>query len=637
MRMIDVGFSRRARETGREGHRSPITCLEIAPDGERIATGSYDGTVKLWELPELRVVATFWHARLVNGLRWSHDGSLLASGSADHTCRVWDTATEGCVAVLARHPDDVNTMAWSPDDSRLVTVSEDGTGRLWSVADERLEDVVLCHADHLMSVDWNAATDTLATCGEDATIRLWDGRGRPIGEWPQAGDLEMCRWSPDGRRLAAACDDGNARVFDEQGECVGVLGPAGVATKSVGWSPDGRFLVVGAYDGSCTVWNVAEETALARFRGPRVWPRALHWSPAGDVIALGCLDEAPVVVDAPQEMTDALDEVAIPAGSPTHGVNSMAIVPDEAVLLASDDGLAWRWELSAPSEEGPENARPLPGQTQGTESLLNTIAYEPARRLVAYGTFAGTVTVRELDSGRVVLTLDVGVPVNSVAWSPNGTRLAVGTYEGEVVIATVGEDGDASPARRKLHDAAIKSVTWVTDELLATGATDRLVRISTPAGDVRLELSGHGNLIDSVAVTRGADRLLLASTSRDRTIRIWDLETGRCERVLLGHDESLKSVAWKPGSDSVLLSGSYDFDARVWDLSLDEADAFFSVVLRHHRHGVGAVGWWGDMPVTASWDTTCVLWQRDAGGEYRPERIACLDALVRHEPALVQS
>src|SRR2546429_2092779 len=120
MRAIDVGFTGHGLEL-REPHRSPITSVEWSPDGSVIATGSYDGTVKLWEWqpdPErdsqqLTVRHTFVHRRLVNGVRWSRSGRLLASSSADHSCRIWDVDRLACVGVLVRHTDDVNSMAWS--------------------------------------------------------------------------------------------------------------------------------------------------------------------------------------------------------------------------------------------------------------------------------------------------------------------------------------------------------------------------------------------------------------------------------------------------------------------------------------------------------------------------------------------
>src|SRR5438874_1460612 len=362
MRAIDVGFTGHGLEL-REPHRSPITSVEWSPDGSILATGSYDGTVKLWEprtggqdperdSQQLTVRHTFVHRRLVNGVRWSRSGRLLASSSADHSCRIWDVDRLVCVGVLVRHTDDVNSMAWSPDDSHLATVSEDGTGRFWRIDGEALEDGIMVHEDHCMSVDWSPSQDLLATCGEDAAIRLWNGRGKPLAVWPQEGDLEMCRFSPDGTRLAATCDDGCVRVFDLDGRCQATIGPVGQAVKSVAWSPDGRRLALGAYDATCTVWDVASGRLETRFSGPRLWPRAVHWNPAGTQIAIGTLDDRPAVVDAGRSPAPAaVSSVTLAPEQPTYGINAISPVPAEGVLLAVDDGQLWFWHLRQPDGE----------------------------------------------------------------------------------------------------------------------------------------------------------------------------------------------------------------------------------------------------------------------------------------------
>src|SRR5438105_1488102 len=96
-------------------HSAPITSLEWSPDGLLLATGSYDGSVLIWERDGWRVKHRLFHSRLVNGVRWSPDGTRLATCCADGHCRIWDPSSRAEMAVLSRHTDDVNSVAWSPD------------------------------------------------------------------------------------------------------------------------------------------------------------------------------------------------------------------------------------------------------------------------------------------------------------------------------------------------------------------------------------------------------------------------------------------------------------------------------------------------------------------------------------------
>jgi toxoflavin biosynthesis protein ToxC len=590
------------------GHKSPVTCLEYSPDGTRLATGSYDGTVKLWEQGDssLALAVTIKHTRLVNGVRWSPDGSLVATASADKTCRIWSGISGEPVALLARHCDDVNSMAWSPDGRRLATVSEDGTGRLWNVDDGTIASGLLTHEDHVMSVDWNQRLDIIATCGEDSTVRLWSAEGKSVAVWPQEADLEACRWSPDGTRLAIACDDGVVRILDHAGNVVVTSAGMGAAVKSVSWSRDARQLVLGVYDGTARVVDAASGRELDTLTAARLWPRAVSWNHRTDQIAVGTFDGQPEIFTArtrPYELARCWTPVNRHR-KPTHGINDLAVAQDGTVLLASDDGEIHT--VSWDGEAGAGRVRGFGRQADDSSSLLNTVAMSGPLGLVAGGAFSGQVTIWEHD-GTVLGGLDVGGPVNKVAWHPSRPVVAIADYSGTVTMAEVRDGrvikGDSAP----IHDGAIKGLCWYDEDTYVTGATDHLVKIVTAGLEVLETFAGHGNLIDAVDVS-GGPRKLIASTSRDHTIRIWRAGQATPEHVLIGHDESLKSVAWQPGSDTVLLTGSYDFEARIWDLSGAGVYVSDSRVLSHHDHGIGAVGWADRDPVTASWDTGCFRW-----------------------------
>lgn len=594
MRAVSVGLgASREGQIGR-GHSAPITCLEWSPDGKRLATGSYDGSVKLWSAAGMQLERTLLHMRLVNGVRWSPDGRLLATASADKTCVVWDVANGNPQAVFARHGDDVNAIAWSPDGRLLATVSEDATGRLWSLADQRLLDPLLSHHSHCMSVDWSRVGGHLATCGEDATVRLWDSEGHPTATIPHPGDLEQCRWSPDGTRLASACDDGVARIFSADGECVAELGPHDGPSKSVTWSPEGRRLAVGSYDARCTVWDIRSRTKLRVIEGPTLWPRALHWHPQRDLLAVGTFDAEPAIFDL------ADSSVAINVRKPTHGINAITTVAELGLLLALDDGTVRLWE---PAHNGIQtvSAASLPG------SLVNTVAHQPARNLIAYGTFDGQVYVHPLRDSVDLAQVTIGAPVNQVAFSPDGRHLVAVDYEGRAIVIGVAAGPAAVEKTLQLHTGAIKSCAWIDDGHFVTGSTDRRIKVVGIDGSEMRVFEGHANLINSVDVSGPGPRRYIASASRDKTVRIWDMDATSVA-VLLGHDESVKVVRWRPGSTTQLMSGSYDFDVRLWDLAIDEVAAERSVVLTGHRNGVGALEWWGADPVSAAWDTSVIIW-----------------------------
>jgi len=97
-----------------DSHTAPITSLEWSPDGQFLASGSYDGSVLIWERNGWRAKHRLFHPRLVNGVRWSPNGTWLATSCADGHCRVWNSESGIETHVLSRHTDDVNSVAWSP-------------------------------------------------------------------------------------------------------------------------------------------------------------------------------------------------------------------------------------------------------------------------------------------------------------------------------------------------------------------------------------------------------------------------------------------------------------------------------------------------------------------------------------------
>jgi WD40 repeat protein len=121
-------------------HADPtyVWALALSPDGQTLATGGFDDTVKLWDVASGRQTATLWgHTDQVGAVAYAPDGKVLASGSHDTTVRLWSAATGEELVTLRGHTGTVTCVAFDPTGQWIASGSHDRTVRLWPVATAR--------------------------------------------------------------------------------------------------------------------------------------------------------------------------------------------------------------------------------------------------------------------------------------------------------------------------------------------------------------------------------------------------------------------------------------------------------------------------------------------------------------------
>jgi dipeptidyl aminopeptidase/acylaminoacyl peptidase len=200
-------------------HDDVIHALAFRPDGQVLASCSYDRSIKTWSASEGRLVRTLKdHSDAVYGIAWSPDGQRLASVSADRTVKIWNPATGDRLLSLNDPTDWVYAVAWSPKGNLLAAAGVDRSIRLWEVhtAEARLVRSAFAHERPVIQLAFSADAIDLFSLSEDRQVKVWDTskltekRLYPV----QPESVMSFAIRPDGQQLALGRYDGTMLLLD---------------------------------------------------------------------------------------------------------------------------------------------------------------------------------------------------------------------------------------------------------------------------------------------------------------------------------------------------------------------------------------------------------------------------------------
>ena len=494
----------------------------FSPDGKTLASSGdeWDSNIRLWDVQTGELLKTLkkrtaFEGRDVNSVVFSPDGSMIASGSGNGTIRLWNAHTSEFIKYLEGHTKSVNSVVFSPNGNTLISTGEDGVC-LWDVnTGEYIDEFQIPAVSAAFSPDGKTcaiASEMGISLRNAHTFQFLESLTKTAGSednnfrGKDIGSIESLAFSPDGNTIVS-CGGNNIHLWDSHtNQLLKTLIGHTKSVNSVVFSPDGNTIASASDDGTIRLWNVNTRKPLKTLMAHADSVNSVVFSSDGETIASAGNDRTIRLWNANtgellKTLTGHVENVNTVAFS-SDG-NTIASGSGRLVYLGGgeDSGTCVGQEIRLWNAHTGEHIKTLRGHT----SVVNSVVFSPNGNTIASGSghlmgYEGKASAGEevrlwkAHTGELIKTLtEHKEVVSSVAFSPDGNLIVSGDW----------------------YD-------W--DGYLSSGTWSGEIRVwDAHTGEHLKTLKGHTGGVSSVAFS--PDGKTLANGRTDGTILLWDFST----------------------------------------------------------------------------------------------------------------
>lgn len=270
-----------------EGNHGAVWAVDFDPTGKKVATAIEDGSVRLWDVAERKVLRSFdAHRGIVWMIQYHPTEPMIATSGNDGLVKIWDANDLKLLQEWdAQSP--IRKVAFSPDGSRIVAGDQDGVIHCWDIeSGQTLVEVTQPGA--IMGVDWSHDGSLIATVGSDKIVRVWDAETLEPRQTMQGhtGPIYNVAFADSGKRMATVGWGKQILIWDtDTGQQVMQLEGSSGDNWSVAFCSEGEHAVVASQDGNCRIWDLTNGELVATLAGHESAVHNLSLDPIGHQIA----------------------------------------------------------------------------------------------------------------------------------------------------------------------------------------------------------------------------------------------------------------------------------------------------------------------------------------------------------------